>query len=182
MSVQTTFVDPCTSMPIVDQLLEEVKTVPRDYNLHDSTLINEEQRVSGSASISIFESTCKILIKNEDPAYEYIRARVYHVPFPKRWTKEGIAKPNISAIENTKEVCCLLYKNFGLIPFSIVPTKEEGLALFYEHFESNYSLNIEIYNDLDIAGLVNDNTNKRVIVSKDIINLNFTELIKAFYS
>jgi len=74
-----------------------------------------------------------------DPVYEYIKARVYNVPFPKRWTKEGIAKPNVSAIENTKE---------------------EGLGI--ERHKSKRSLVIEVYNDLDVGGLVNDNLNKRL--------------------
>lgn len=133
--------------------------------------------VSENENLSFTE---KVIFKRDNPIYEDIKNKIYHLSFPNRWEKEGIAKPNIHSKEETVKLCRYLFDEYDLIPFRIIATKEGGLAVLYEDFGNNRSLIVEIYNDLDIAALVNDNKNKSIILSVDIRCLNFSEIIKAY--
>lgn len=102
--------------------------------------------------------------------------------FPKKWAKQGISEPNMDCKKAAQEVCLQLYKKYGIIPFRLSSTIEEGIWIYYFDPKKNRSLEVEIYNDLDIAALINDEKKKQIIFSQDIINNNFGKAIKYFRS
>lgn len=157
-----------------------VPSPARKYDVEEITAPDKRFSESAVYEDAILSFTEKVIFKRDDPIYEDIKNKIYHLSFPNRWEKDGIAKPNIHSKEETVKVCRHLFDEYELIPFRIVPTKEGGLTVLYEDFSNNRSLIIEIYNDLDIAALVNDNKNKSVISSVDIRSLNFSEIVKAY--
>ncbi len=102
--------------------------------------------------------------------------------FPKHWTKEGIAKPNVVSKESALAVCTKLYAEYDLVPDRIAPTKEEGVYLCYELAGElcDRSLIIEIYNSLDVTAIVNDNHAKEVIYCEDIRDMDFGKAIRVY--
>jgi|GEM_PF-3086875 hypothetical protein len=121
------------------------------------------------------------------PTHEYSRIeefsqKIYNLEFPGHWVEEGINKPNILAKDNAVSICKQLYTRYNLIPSSILPTKEEGIYIDYDNFDSDKSLSliIETYNDSATAVVVYDNINNNTLYSEDINELNFEKAVRSF--
>lgn len=85
--------------------------------------------------------------------------------------------PTDECIAKTKELCHMVYDTHHIIPRSIAPSIESGLMVAYE-LESIHTkpgewvAYIEVYNDLDICCLINNNI-KRQIVDSSILQSEF---------
>lgn len=86
--------------------------------------------------------------------------------------------PNVDCIDKVIEVCYYLRDIYELIPDEILPFVSGGLCIFYER--NDYLFLVEVHNDLDIDALVNDNKNKSIIKSADIVNFDFCDIVKTF--
>ena len=113
-----------------------------------------------------------------DPVNKYISSQVFSLGIPKRWISESIIPPNLDCKKLTERVALQLYKTYLLIPKRIGASIEEGVLLFYQNFNNNNELSIEIYNDLDIAAIITNDNN--IISVKDIYDENFSEIISIF--
>jgi hypothetical protein len=102
--------------------------------------------------------------------YEF---RINNVKHPDHWLHEGIATPTEDCKKLTLEVCNHIFKTYNLLPTIIASTVEEGIYLRFD--KNTKSLIIEVYNDLEIAALVNDA--KKISGFEDIKNLDFSRMI-----
>ena len=112
-----------------------------------------------------------------------IENRIFNkLVIPTPWKEEGIREPNAAAKEKAFAVCSLMYKEYNLYPDKISATKEEGVFICYDNidFFSRKSFLIEVYNNLDIAALVNDNLSKKVLYTEDVVGMSFGNAIKIF--
>jgi hypothetical protein len=117
-------------------------------------------------------------LKN-DSVYAHIDDLIFkNIRMPEDWAQEGVNPPNIEAKNIAKKTCISLYDDYGLIPIRISPTKEEGIFIYYKHFNNNRELFVEVYNNLEVAALVNDEENKKIIYSEDIKGCNFLPVIE----
>jgi hypothetical protein len=108
--------------------------------------------------------------------YEF---RINNVKHPDHWLHEGIAAPTEDCKKLTLEVCNHISKNYNLLPTIIASTVEEGIYLRFDRDTKNTkkSLTVEVYNNLEIAALVNDNSTKKILGFEDIKNLDFSRMI-----
>lgn len=104
--------------------------------------------------------------------YEFV---INNIKTPDHWLHDGIAAPTDSCKKLALEVCNHIFKNYNLLPTIIVSTVEEGIYLQFS--KNSKSLTIEVYNDLEIAALVNDESTKKILSSEDIKNLDFSRMI-----
>ena len=100
--------------------------------------------------------------------------------FPHNWVEEGIAQPNQPAKMKAAAICKLLFDNCNMTPDRIAPTKEEGIFIAFDNplETGDRTLFIEVYNNLETAALINDNSARKVIYSEDIQNLDFNDAYK----
>ena len=106
-----------------------------------------------------------------------INQRIGSLSISSRWKEENIDPPNINAKELAQNVAVQLFNNYELIPMKILPSVEGGITLFYKSIvNSAIVLIVEIYNDLEIATLVNDDREKKIITSTMIHNHDFQKI------
>ncbi len=133
----------------------------------------------GSINVNETKKNLCIDYKREDPIYNHIVNLIFKgMAFPNDWRLKGINPPNIDAKKTAEKVCFNLYDFYSLIPIKITPTKEEGIFIYYKNFNNNRVLLIEVYNNLEIAALVNDETTRNIIYSEDIKALDFINIIE----
>lgn len=76
------------------------------------------------------------------------------------------------------QICKHLKEKYNLIPSAVTPSVEADVCIFYKNHRNGYSLIIEAYNDGDIAGIVNDDRNKRIIFAEEVNDFNFSKLVE----
>ncbi|MCP4137355.1 MAG: hypothetical protein GY754_40685 [bacterium] len=103
-------------------------------------------------------------------------ARLDSISYPRDWVNQGIKPINIQCKKLTEKVLLNLYENYHLIPTRIAPSIESAYFLKYINYDNNKELIVEIYNDLDIAALINKN--KEIIFSFDSSTNDYTNDFK----
>jgi hypothetical protein len=106
---------------------------------------------------------------------------INQVRLKNEWIEEGVSEPNVSCKNKTYNICIFLFNHYGIIPQRITASIEEGVFIQYLNVQNKKTLSIEIYNDLDVAALVNDIVKKHIILAANIRNMSFESVIKAFY-
>ncbi len=92
-----------------------------------------------------------------------------------------VEKPNINCKIEAEKICKNIYKNYNIKPNIIKPSPEGGIFIEYNN-TSNISFILEVYNNLYVAGLVNDNKQKKILFSKSFLQNNKdTEIFLEFY-
>lgn len=118
----------------------------------------------------------------EDVFYKHIENTIFkEIHLPLKWLEKGITEPNIASKQKTRDICFFLYEKHQIIPSKIVPSKEEGVTIIYKNYDHNRSLFIEVYNNLEVAALVNDDLKKEIIAGDDIKEMGFNNIIKKLY-
>jgi hypothetical protein len=137
--------------------------------------------LSGEGVYSESKELVDIVCKMPDPALtHYSNIIDYGILFPSEWHDDGIAPPNIAAKNLAKKTIQTLFESYDFIPDKIAATKEEGIFLHYRNYQRTTSLLIEIYNNLEIAALINDDYKKEIIASIEIKTLNFDDVIQPY--
>ncbi len=102
------------------------------------------------------------------------------IPFRNSWREEGIAPPtNVcekKSISYAKNICM----EHGLTPSRIAPSIEEGVMLVYYDRVKSRSLNIEIYNSNEVAGLVNEKKSILLCIDVQEEENDVSKLVKTF--
>jgi hypothetical protein len=130
-------------------------------------------------NVSINEFRIKYKYKSKDPVYNHIINLIFKgIQVPEHWVQEGVNPPNMEAKTIAQNVCFNLYDDYSLIPIRFAPTKAEGIFVYYKNFINNRALLVEVYNNLEMAALVNDETNKKILYSEDIKSSNFISVIE----
>ncbi|MGO9613841.1 MAG: hypothetical protein ACLPX5_12500 [Dissulfurispiraceae bacterium] len=106
-----------------------------------------------------------------DPISIELAQWVHSVSLPKKWSDEGIYPPTIDCKNLTRTIVTKLYENYSLYPVRISASVEEGIFLKYLNHSTKRELDIEIYNDFDIAAIIT--TDKEIIESLDIADESF---------
>ncbi len=78
------------------------------------------------------------------------------MPFPSAWQNVGIKPPTSECKKRSVALATDIFLRHGLTPTRIAPSIEEGVMLVYWNRKTDKSLNIEIYNTTELAGLVNE--------------------------
>ena len=87
------------------------------------------------------------------------------VKLSKRWLNEGCKNPTKQCRRKAKKLYKLMLKFFNIKPTYISASVEDGIFLRYD-LPNNKQLKIEVYNDLDIAGLfINGDTDKSFMIN-----------------
>jgi hypothetical protein len=121
----------------------------------------------------------RVVSTKENSVIEKIDARIFNrLTFPKYWEEENILQPNMLSKVKAFEICRHLFKEYNLIPDRIASTREEGIFLAFETDGGERTLILEIYNDLDASMLINDNINKKILYTEDVLNLDFAKAIE----
>ncbi len=108
-----------------------------------------------------------------------IKSRIFNsLIFPAHWEKEGISQPNVACKEKAFRICKHILEIYEKVPNRIALTKEEGIFIAFDSSTGDKTLFIEVYNDLEAAYLVNDNVQKKILISDDITDFNFSKAIK----
>jgi hypothetical protein len=104
--------------------------------------------------------------------------KIVRLVLPAYWKDEDVEPPNSTAQRNAIKICHKIFDNYRLIPDVVACTKENGVYLRFTG--GNKSFVIEAYNGGEIAAVVNDDANKKILDSGDIRNLDFDAIVKIF--
>ncbi|MCP4702935.1 MAG: hypothetical protein GY862_39650 [Gammaproteobacteria bacterium] len=98
---------------------------------------------------------------------------------PTEWLAEGKCAPTDECKTKTIETVEYLNEKYNILPSHANSSVEEGIMLFYWNNLLKRSLEIEIYNDKSIAGVVNQH--KKIVKCMDIESKDhLDELIKDY--
>jgi len=109
--------------------------------------------------------------------------KIFHkLHFPAHWSEEGVTRPNAAAKEKCFAICKKLFTNHLLIPASVASSREGGLCLFYDRVtpDCDRTMIVEIYNNLETALIVCDNTGRQTIHAEDIFEMDFSRAVAVF--
>jgi hypothetical protein len=111
-----------------------------------------------------------------DSILEKIEGRLFNrLQMPSHWILEGITPPNMACKVKAFDICRHLFEKHSLIPDRIAASREEGIFLAYDNLSGERSLLVEVYNDLEAGVLINDNIQKKIILSEEISSLDFSK-------
>ncbi len=123
----------------------------------------------------------KCTVPKGDTVRSHIRKKMIdQIHFRKDWEEKGIKPPTVFCRDKATEICFHLFDKFELIPQRIRASIEEGIYISYFNPKNNYTLSIEVYNDLEVSTLVNDNNQKKIVKSQEINDLSFDNIMCYF--
>jgi len=138
----------------------------------------------GKIKVDGTEPSFEETVSNKEASImEHFEQRIFKkLIFPVSWEKDGISKPNLEAKKNAFNICRKLFESYGLLPDKILASKEEGIFISYDFIDDNCnrSLIIETYNDCETAAIVCNNSRKEIVLSEDICDLSFNNVIRLF--
>lgn len=100
------------------------------------------------------------------PTESHFHNRILQAQLPAKRILEGVQPPTAACRAKAYEVWQRLYTKFGLLPVRVSASVEGGITLYYEHASNGKTLVVEMYNDLEVAALVNDS--KKIVYSENI--------------
>jgi len=115
---------------------------------------------------------------NVDTIFKQLSGWVYSIVIPDKWRKENILPPTCSSKALAEKITKSIYQKYELIPQNISASIEQGVFVNYRNFKNNKKLSIEIYNDMEIAAILN--REKQILKVMDIIDESFEEIIELF--
>jgi hypothetical protein len=179
-----------TITPIVDQVEEPWKNCKSSFSewLFPPNQDTSTMGFTYNPSIGIFgfkvkkdnesEIETRFISSTNNIVLEKIESRIFNrLSFPSHWAGDDVVPPNMASKVKAFEICRNLFENHTLIPDRIACTKEEGVFLAFDTNSGERTLVIEIYNDLEVGLLVNDNVEKRVLFSEEITDLDFSPAV-----
>lgn len=95
---------------------------------------------------------------------EHLVSMLANTPMSHRWIEEGVEAPTNECRQMYVDTAAEIFARFQLIPLRVSPSVDEGITVIYRSSDANRSLVIEISNDLQIAGLVNQGKNIESVV------------------
>lgn len=104
------------------------------------------------------------------------------INFPIAWEQEGVEKPNLASKSRAFDICKAIFFEYNFLPNKVAPTKEVGIYLSYENKSQSKSLIIEIYNNLEVAAIVTNNSKRTIEYSEDVYGLQLDNVVKVFNS
>lgn len=154
---------------------------------HDVEFDNSDDFLEKSTSttvLNVLKDHFEYYTKPESSQKKQLLAKLDSINYPKDWIAQGIKPANVQCKKLTKEILIELFEKYELIPSRIEPSIETAYFLKYNNYINNKELIIEIYNDLEIAALINQN--KTILSSYDSNKSNksnvFKEIIKHYKS
>jgi hypothetical protein len=161
---------------------EEKQASNIDYP--DFKYIDLSEIVTYEAFLSFKDSEnnpVKIYYNKHNRILDDIDKTIEKITLPKKWEFDNISYPTLKCKINTKEISHFLYNTYKIIPSRIAASIEEGILIYYLNERNNRSLSIEIYNDLEIAAIVNDERNNKIIYNELIEHNNFEIIMNYFF-
>ena len=101
----------------------------------------------------------------------YFRNTVLQAKLPAKWISEGVQPPTVKCRLLAYKAWEHLYTKFGLLPVRVSASVDSGVTLTYNHLTNGRTLFLEVYNDLEVAVVINDS--KRIAYSENVENLDF---------
>ncbi|MFQ5431121.1 MAG: hypothetical protein ACE5EN_01285 [Nitrospinota bacterium] len=104
--------------------------------------------------------------QKSDAIILHLEQLLYASPFLKEWGENGLSKPTPLCKKRTLNIAGKIFSKHNLLPTRVAPSVEEGIMLVYLDNSKSCSLKIEVYNTLEIAGLINKD--KEIVRSIDV--------------
>lgn len=105
---------------------------------------------------------------------KYFQVKIISLQLPLEWLNQGADDISAGAKNLALEIADYIAKKNGLTPSKVLPGKESAVLLIYENHNLERSLQMEIYNSLEIAVLVVNNKNKEIEYSETIQGFQFS--------
>jgi len=96
----------------------------------------------------------------------HIKQIIEIMHFPQQWIDDGVDQPSKLANEIAFKTAIDIFSEQKLLPSFVRPSVEEGILLTYWNNYKQRSLKVEIYNDGETAGLINQE--KEILTCVDI--------------
>lgn len=125
-----------------------------DLNVSGKTILEENARLR------------KELQDLREKVAAKLKMDIRYLKFPQRWRDEGILPPNDVCRERTGDIAERIWNQNKELP-DVWPSVEEGIMLRYWCEQYKRSLEIEIYNDGDVVGIITED--RKIIVCRDIM-------------
>ncbi len=118
-------------------------------------------------------------VEKDSAVAKHLDQMLDSAPFLDEWEINGIQRPSQQCRENALSLAQEIFKEYFCLPVRIASSIEEGIMLVYFDQNKARSLKIEVYNSLEIAGLVNQNKSTKLCI--DVNNSSDLEqLFQAF--
>jgi hypothetical protein len=151
-------------------------------NLSNAAILDKEDSYKHGGSDDS-PPRCTEASEAENAVFEDFEQRIFRkLHFPPHWEQEGVSQPHVATKEKCLATCQQLFKKHQLMPSTILPSIEEGIYISYDKItdDFNKSMIIEIYNTMDIALIICDNTKKVTIHSEDVLGMDFNNAVSIF--
>lgn len=97
--------------------------------------------------------------------------KIESIKLPEAWRLEQVAEPSVACLAMSRSLVWIVYKEHGIIPLAISPSKVEGVFLKYA--KGDCELRVEIDNEMDIVGCL---TKGKEIVASELITDESSEI------
>lgn len=97
-----------------------------------------------------------------------------------KWRSHGVLAPSWECRIRAFRLFQWLLHEHSLVPGSVDASIEGGITLTYRHYFSNTVMILEVYNGLDISGVVS--TGKEILYSEDIVDTQVHSIVEIFRS
>lgn len=160
--------------PAEKTLFSPFNAVRYDYVLIDNNKIIPRQELPEYTNLLHQKAG-----KKDSAVAKHLDQMLDSAPFLDEWEINGIQRPSQQCRKNALSLAQKIFKEYFCLPVRIASSIEEGIMLVYFDQNKARSLKIEVYNSLEIAGLVNQNKSIKLCI--DVNNSSDLEqLFQAF--
>lgn len=160
--------------PAEKTLFSPFDAVRYDYVLIDNNKIIPRQKLPEYTNLLHQKAG-----KKDSAVAKHLDQMLDSAPFLDEWEINGIQRPSQQCRKNALSLAQKIFKEYFCLPVRIASSIEEGIMLVYFDQNKTRSLKIEVYNSLEIAGLVNQNKSTKLCI--DVNNSSDIEqLFQAF--
>lgn len=110
---------------------------------------------------------------DKDIELAYIQIDIANLPEHQERTYK--IAPTKKARKLAKEVVSYILNSKNILPSKVAATTEGGIYLAYTH--DNFEMKVEVYNDLDIAAILTDNSNEVIVDSLDVYSMSEIQIL-----
>jgi len=162
---------------------ETVSALPKQYNLVLDVLKNlkfiedslHADRDIFNIVVTMYQKTVNMILSSKN------NKDIMEIQTPEQWILDGTQAPTIECKKYTVAICDHILMTYGFNPIRIASSIEDGIYLKYQNLIINKTMEIEVYNNLFISGMVSKDKKTLTLFNINIDGVqDFTPLIKVF--
>lgn len=120
-------------------------------------VVIRDKAVPRSTLPDYLDVTLDELEKKNSTVIHHLESMLETSQFPSSWEIDNVNKPTTYCKKQSLKIAYMIFDKHNVIPLRIAPSVEEGILLTYFNKNKNRSLKIEIYNNKEVVGLINNN-------------------------